>query len=322
MYRIGTRSMVYGFIPKRYCVYILILGLFCSDVLAESDTFILTAGRVDAIWGGDSALSFFDELNGYEDCTDEQAGTEDCHSVDWSVTEDGLRGKVLEVEYGSNAGHAGLVVGPSSPVDLSGYSAGSLSFDIRLLNPGAVNQILIKVESGMALSGELPLKGIDVESSDWQSVSISVSELTASGALQMDGITAPMVFFPAYRSGANLKYRIDNVRFTGFDEFPETPTNSVEYNLLEFGAGNVADRINPSSYRCVFDYGNWIYNAGVVKPGIAGCETSTSTPSGIPTALAPQTTGPASLKPTATHRWWGSISFLGEMRIGYPSEAA
>lgn len=44
------------------------------------------------------------------------------------------------------------------------------------------------------------------------------------------------------------------------------------------GIGSYSDTINPASYRCVYDYGNWIYNAGVVEPGITYCDTATGTP--------------------------------------------
>ena len=91
---------------------------------------ILNDGHIDALWGGDKALSFFDERADYGDCTNEASGTESCDSVDWSIVEDTVRGTVLEVTYLNSAGHAGLVVGPSPPVDLSGYAAGSLNFDI------------------------------------------------------------------------------------------------------------------------------------------------------------------------------------------------
>ncbi|MCH5377211.1 MAG: glycosyl hydrolase, partial [Planctomycetes bacterium] len=73
---------------------------------------------------------------------------------------------------------------------------------------------------------------------------------------------------------------------------------------------------------CVVDYGNWIYNAGVVEPAIAACNASTGIPTGTPTPRHPQLTGPAALEPTPTHKWWGSVPFLGEMTIGDANDAA
>ena len=86
--------------------------------------------------------------------------------------------------------------------------------------------------------------------------------------------------------------------------------------------GSVSDTINPASFRCVVDFGNWIYNAGVVEPAIPACNASTGIPTGTPTPRQPQLTGPAANNPTPTHRWWGSVPFLGEMTIGDANDAA
>ena len=296
------------------------------------DVMILDGGLVDDIWGGSSLLSFFDEKNDYGDCTDESAGTETCASVDWEVVGDETHGDVLQVTYLSDAGHAGLVVGPTAAVDLSDYAEGSLSFDIKIIDDGAANLsggFLVKVESGSANSGELPVPGINA-TGEWESVTFAVSSLTASGALNLSGITAPMVFFPAFQTGAGLVYQIDNVRFTGISDGATPPTDPsgggpngpVDYTLLEYGAGNVSNVINPASYRCAVDYGNWIYNAGLVEPAIAACNASTRIPTGTPTPLHPQLTGEALTRPVPTHKWWGSIPFLGEMTIGDANDPA
>ena len=66
------------------------------------------------------------------------------------------------------------------------------------------------------------------------------------------------------------------------------------------------------------DYGNWVTNAGVVQPGIAGCQPQADyngVPVGTPVKLFPQLVGRAALEPTATHRWWGSIAFYGEGQV-------
>ncbi|MGD8910528.1 MAG: glycosyl hydrolase, partial [Chromatiales bacterium] len=87
-------------------------------------------------------------------------------------------------------------------------------------------------------------------------------------------------------------------------------------DVIHFGAGSISNQINPNSYRCVIDNGNWIYNAGVVDPGIAGCDAeSYGTPIGTPTELLPQLVYPAANMHTATHRWWGSVAFYGEMPV-------
>ena len=87
--------------------------------------------------------------------------------------------------------------------------------------------------------------------------------------------------------------------------------------LTTYGAGKISDRANPAGYKCAVDHGNWIFSAGVVQPGVSSCN-----PIGTPTPIYPQKVAPASGKPTMTHRWWGSISFVGEMKVGDSAGAA
>ena len=88
--------------------------------------------------------------------------------------------------------------------------------------------------------------------------------------------------------------------------------------VLPMGAGSIADAVNPAGYGCAVDHGNWIHSAGVVQPAIAGCDPfgdANGVPVGTPTRLYPQLVGPAAAKPTATHRWWGSVPFYGEGQV-------
>src|SRR6056297_54551 len=102
----------------------------------------------------------------------------------------------------------------------------------------------------------------------------------------------------------------------------EAAPSNGDYRIIAYGAGSISDTINPASYRCVVDNGNWIYNAGVVEPALQACDATTGIPTGTPTPVRPQLTGRAAAKPTPTHNWWGSIPFLGEMSIGNPGDAA
>lgn len=77
-----------------------------------------------------------------------------------------------------------------------------------------------------------------------------------------------------------------------------------------YGAGNISHVINPDSYQC--ESGR-ILNAGIVEPDVAACDQ--------PVRLLPQRVGPAADKPTMTHRWWGSVSFYGEMAVDNPQQA-
>lgn len=302
--------------------------------LDEGDTAILIDGVVADIWGGDVKFSAFDELHDYGDCTDEVAGTESCDSIDWAVASDAEKGDVLQVSYSANAGHAGIVVGPSPAVNLSDYSAGQLEFDIKVINNGTDNLssgFYIKLETTPDNnSGEIAVSQIAATGA-WEAISIPMSTLTTNTGLNLSSVTAPLVFFPAYGTSPDVVYQLDNVRFSGIANGatpPESGSGSVDpenpnsFSITAYGAGSVADGINPNSYRCVVDYGNWVYNAGVVEPGIAACNESTKIPTGTPTPMYPQLTGAALEKPTPTHKWWGSIPFLGEMQTGNADQAA
>ncbi len=298
----------------------------------SDDTFVLADGIVTELWGGEAQLSFFDEKNGYQNCVNTTTGEETCGSVDWTVTNDVSRGSVLEVTYLDDAGHAGLVVGSpvNNSVNLSGYIAGNLSFDIKIKSAGFDNLsggFFVKLESGGTDSGELRIPKINADG-NWEEVNFAVASFVESGAINLSSVTVPIVFFPSFQTGAGLVYQIDNVRFTGISDDAEPPSEStlpdvgVAYELSHFGAGNISNTINPSSYKCVEDFGNWIFNAGLVEPAIDSCNTLTGKPTGTPRAIIPQLVNPALKKNVPTHRWWGSIPFVGEMKIDDASDAA
>jgi endoglucanase Acf2 len=103
----------------------------------------------------------------------------------------------------------------------------------------------------------------------------------------------------------------------------EPPT---DYNVIPYGAGSIGDTIYPSNHRCKSDYGQWVENAGVISTDHEvqkrGCNQSTGIPTGNITKLYPHLAGPAADKPTQTHKWWGSVSFLGEMTVNDPDDSA
>ena len=311
---------------------------------------VLKDGLVADIWGGQTKFAAFDSASepAYENCIT-NGTTDKCPIIDWQVVSDAEQGDVLQVSYTNDSVdveifHAGLVIGPSAAVDLSDYAQGKLQFELKIVNSGSANLsggFLLKVETTPALnSGELPVTGIDVTSNAWQSVSFPVSSLTASGAINLSSITVPLVFFPEKNTGAGLVYQIDNVRFTGIADGATPPTeptggsgtgsgdngNPSNYSLKTYGAGSVAEAIYTASHRCKDDYGYWVENAGVISTQsdiqILGCDQSTGTPTGVITKLYPQLTGPAAQKPTQTHKWWGSVSFWGEMTVGDANDPA
>jgi PKD repeat protein len=188
----------------------------------DLDVHIINDGKVADIWGGDDNLFFFDELNNYQSCKSNV-----CPSVDWSFEDSGTeRGEVLEVVYTADAGHAGLVVGPTAAVNLSDYSEGSLSFDIKVINKGSEDLregFKLKVETTQTLnSSELLIDGINGDGS-WEEVNFPVSKLTEGGDLELSSITVPIVLFPSPSTAKGVVYQLDNVRYTGIKDGATPP---------------------------------------------------------------------------------------------------
>jgi endoglucanase Acf2 len=277
---------------------------------AGDDLLVFSKGAVDPVW--DRGISAFDAAIGYDVCSND--GGAACPSISWSLVVDGERGEVLQISHTAAGNLAGLFISASTPIDVSSFSGGSVSFDIRVVSGDS--NITMKLDCVYpCTSGDQDLgsKG----ASGWETVEVSFATLVAGG-LDLSKVDTGIVIWAT--NAASTVFQIDNVRFKGSDG--SGPPPSGDYTITAYGAGSISDTINPASYRCVVDNGNWIYNAGVVEPAIAACNASTGIPTGTPTPRYPQLTGPAANSPTPTHKWWGSVPFLGEMTIGDPNDAA
>ena len=282
------------------------------------DLVVFNDGLVGPSW--DEGISAFDEAIGFSECN--RDGGAGCPSIAWRVTDDEERGPVLEIEHAPSGRFAGVFLSTSGIIDLSDFSAGSLVFDVRIMSGDSA--ITMKLDCNFpCTSGDRALGSRGA--SGWERVEVPLTSLVAGG-LNLRRVNTGIVIWATETT--STRFRIDNVHFAGLAPGASLPTATladdpaVDFTLLPFGAGTVADKPNPASRRCVFDFGNFIFNAGVVRPEIGGCDVATSTPFGEPTPRAPQLTGPAAAQPTMTHRWWGSLPFLGEMQVGAPSDAA
>ena len=275
-----------------------------------TDLLVFTDGTVDPAW--DRGISAFDEAIGFAECNND--GGAACPSISWQLVTDTERGDVLQVTHTADGNLAGLFIAANIPLDVSGFASGSVVFDVKVVSGDS--NITMKLDCVYpCTSGDQDLgsKG----AAGWETVEVPFATLMAGG-LNLTSVNTGIVIWAT--NATSTVFRIDNVRFTGFDDSGPPPASG--YTITNYGAGSISDTINPASYRCVVDYGNWIYNAGVVQPGIPGCNPSTGIPSGTPTPRVPQLTGPAAVNPTPTHKWWGSIPFLGEMTIGDANDAA
>ena len=148
----------------------------------------------------------------------------------------------------------------------------------------------------------------------WLSFNSNTGLLSGTPSLSELGIHSVAL---GYTDGTNPNTLTFTITVANPTAGPVDPNDPSTFTLTAYGAGNISDGINPQGYGCVFDYGFWIYNAGIVEPGVNSCS-----PIGTPIAMYPQLVGDAATGPTPTHKWWGSIPFLGEMEIGNPAKAA
>ena len=275
-----------------------------------TDLLVFVDGAVDPIW--DKGISAFDSAIGFAECNND--GGAACPSISWALVADADRGDVLQISHTAAGDLAAVFMAATNGVDASGFAGGSVVFDIKVISGDS--NFTMKLDCFYpCTSGDQVLgsKG----ASGWETVEVSFAALV-TGGLDLSDVSTGIVIWAS--NATSTVFQIDNVRFTGFDDSAPPPTG--DYTITRYGAGSISDTINPAGYRCVVDYGNWIYNAGVVEPAIAACDEATGIPSGTPTPLHPQLTGPAADNPTPTHKWWGSIPFLGEMTVGDANDAA
>ncbi len=283
--------------------------IIVGELTAETDLVVFKNGAVGTTW--DKSINAFDSAIGWSECNND--GGAGCPSIGWDIVNNAERGDVLEVTHTATGDAAGLYIGINGIINLADNTDGKLVFDINVVSGDS--KITMKVDCIFPCSsGEQALgsKG----STGWETVEVSLASLVAGG-LNLASVNTGIVIWAT--DATSTVFQLDNIRFTGINDGGSTPD---EYTATAYGAGSISNIINPDSYRCVFDYGNWIYNAGIVEPAIAACDTDTGIPTGTPTKLVPQLTGPALDKPTPTHKWWGSVPFMGEMTIGDPNNAA
>ena len=280
-----------------------------GDSTASTQVNVFENGAVSTLW--DRGINAFDSAIGWAECNND--GGAGCPSIAWQIVNDNERGNVLEVSHSASGDIAGLFISMSSVLNLSNHTDGKLVFDVKVVSGDS--KITMKLDciypctSGDQHLGSLGAAG-------WETVEISLASLANAG-LNLSSVNTGVVIWAT--DTTSTIFQLDNIHFTGINDGGTSPDS---YQITNYGAGSISDTINPESYRCVYDFGNWIYNAGIVEPAIAGCDTTTGIPSGTPTKLHPQLTGPALTKPTPTHKWWGSVPFMGEMTIGDANTAA
>ncbi len=186
-----------------------------ANTNGDSANIVISNGAVGSVW--DLGVQAFDEQNpDYGSCAND--GGSGCPSLSWTLEVDNDRGNVLQVAYTANAQHAGVYFKTSTAQNLSAYALGNFIFDIKVIDDGTdnlPNGFDFKMESSNA---EKQVSIDDVANStvnadgQWQSISIPVSSLTNNG-INLSETTVAMNLFPAYQTGENLVFQLDNARF-------------------------------------------------------------------------------------------------------------
>ncbi|MCH1553249.1 MAG: glycosyl hydrolase, partial [Luminiphilus sp.] len=212
----------------------------------SGDLIVLSGGVVQELW--DRGIGAYDAA-APSDCSND--GGQSCPSIGWDEVEDNERGTVLEVEHSSSGTFALLYIAATDGQDLSSYATGAFEFDIKVMSGDAnFTMKLDCVFSSGCFSAEQSLGELGVDG--WESVQVPMSQLRNAG-LDITKVDTGIVIWAT--NTTSTVYRLDNVRFTGYDPDATTPPPvvGIPYQLTEMGLGSYSDVINPASYQCVED---------------------------------------------------------------------
>ena len=182
------------------------------NIVAEA---IPTSGSGDVLRDGvvadqwDIGATGFDQAIDYQACVND--GGEGCPSLGWATVDDEDRGPVLEVTY-TGSQFAGIFFEASAPgLDMSAYSAGTVNFDIKVVNAGVNDSgYVMKVDDhngGTTNDFPVAVSG----SGEWETISVSVADLLAAGDLSIKAVKTGIVFFAPFGKTEGVVYRLDDV---------------------------------------------------------------------------------------------------------------
>ncbi|OEE60233.1 hypothetical protein A1OK_11895, partial [Enterovibrio norvegicus FF-454] len=183
------------------------------------------------------------------------------------------------------------------------------------IDASAYNQLRFKVKTTFATQVEVSIQGVN-SSEDKKAYALNSGTALSNSWIEMQ------IPFPAFNdlTWIGLQFSGNGTVLVTDVYLEQAEGNGSgyegDYKITSYGAGSISDTFNPEGYGCAEDHGFWVFNAGVVKPGVESCSNI-----GTPTQIFPQLVPELSDQPVPTHKWWGSVSFLGEMRIGDPNGA-
>ncbi len=137
---------------------------------------------------------------------------QDGQSITSALVNDGDRGDVLEVTFGTS-GFGTMFIQSSDPQDLSAYAGGNLVFDLKVVDAGNNSDgFLVKADCIYpCTSNELPVPLQN--DGEWHTVSVSIADLTSGSGFIMSRVNTPFSLWPVGEQQSNVVFRLDNIRW-------------------------------------------------------------------------------------------------------------
>ncbi|MEW9799260.1 family 16 glycosylhydrolase [Alteromonas sp. CYL-A6] len=174
--------------------------------------------EVDPVWT--RGLGAWDSRTGF----DYFEGDNDSYKVNWAVVDlDG--NNVLEVSFDDDADATGVFYIQSlAGIDLTAYTNGYLSFDLRVLDYGSnTSGMAMKVDCFYpCTSGDQEL-GV-VADVTWETINVPVQQLI-DGGLDVSDVNTGIVIFPVAGDQGGVTFQIDNIVWTAGEPVDPEPTD-------------------------------------------------------------------------------------------------
>jgi len=204
-------------------VNVLVIGLLMLSAIA---LFTLSGGKSDGQCPTQEGVIFIDcvdpswhGISSWEvnfQTRDEMVSADGGDLVNWKVVDtDSPRGHVLDVKFSKVPANGRLrfhVTGSGQHVDFTDYADGHLTFDVRVLDWGwSERMLVVRVLCGYPCGSESKRFSVP-KLNEWHSVKISVAELIESG-LDASKVDIGLAISPTWNRMQGVHFQMDNIRW-------------------------------------------------------------------------------------------------------------
>ena len=210
-------------------------GIRGPEQVIEAQVQPVYENGVDPVW--ERGIGAWDSRTGF----DYFDGTNDAYKVNWAEVDDGNGGTMLQISFDDDADATGVFYIQSlSQVDMSGFSTGNITFDIRVTDYGSnTTGMAMKIDCIFPCSsGDYDL-GV-VGNGEWESISISIADLISAG-LDITSVNTGIVIYPAPGDQAGVTFEIDNIMWAVGEPAEETPAPDLGDSLLIYNGTDTPD---------------------------------------------------------------------------------